>query len=411
MSDESKQPLEYDAVLGGIEGVKRKLESKDDRVKIAALKQALNYGDRGLDLVIRGLDSESFAIQKAAYCLLRKRKEKRAIEAIKEFNKYHFFECKLTIPIRVYDFFNTTITNDGEQIGVCTDGDTTIKILSLKTGEILKTLRGHTKQVNCVVITNDDENIVSASEDSTIKIWSLKTGQLLKTINTDYPRDYLKISSDEKYIVATTDDGGYDRIEIFDFKTGKLLYYLNPLYNFDRETGKLLQYLTPGYIRFHSPVITNDGENVIIGIVDNYYHNCNIAIWNFKTDSLLNVVKGYWIENLAIDKKDRFIVTDDGKLWDIKTGKFLQTLAGGLDDFDCIAIGNNDETVVSGSCPTLSGGCPVYVKIWDVKTGKLLRTLTGHSDVVLSVAITNDGETIVSGSMDKTIKIWGLPEI
>ena len=70
MSDENKQPLEYDSVLGGIEGVKRKLESKDDRIKIAALKQALNYGDQGLDLVIRGLDSENFAIQKAAYCLI-----------------------------------------------------------------------------------------------------------------------------------------------------------------------------------------------------------------------------------------------------------------------------------------------------------------------------------------------------
>ncbi len=38
MSNDNKQPLEDDAILGGIEG----LELKEDRIKIATLKQALN---------------------------------------------------------------------------------------------------------------------------------------------------------------------------------------------------------------------------------------------------------------------------------------------------------------------------------------------------------------------------------
>jgi len=62
----------------------------------------------------------------------------------------------------------------------------------------------------------------------------------------------------------------------------------------------------------------------------------------------------------------------------------LRTLeVGEWDYFERMAIGNNDATVVSGSCLTLSGGCPAYVKMWDVKTGKLLQTLKAHSDVIL----------------------------
>ena len=63
------QPKEYDAVLGnqaleglvlgGIEGVKRRWVSSSVDQRIAALSEALNYGDAGLDLVIQALQDES----------------------------------------------------------------------------------------------------------------------------------------------------------------------------------------------------------------------------------------------------------------------------------------------------------------------------------------------------------------
>ncbi|MFM6215611.1 MAG: formylglycine-generating enzyme family protein, partial [Dolichospermum sp.] len=59
--------IESAAVLGGIEGVKLRLQNSDARVRIAALQQALNYGEQGLDLVIAGLNNESWDVQNAAY--------------------------------------------------------------------------------------------------------------------------------------------------------------------------------------------------------------------------------------------------------------------------------------------------------------------------------------------------------
>ena len=68
MNNNQNQPREFDVVLGGknpppvtgvvlggIEGVKRKLANPEIKVKIAGLYQALNYGDAGLDLIIEAL--------------------------------------------------------------------------------------------------------------------------------------------------------------------------------------------------------------------------------------------------------------------------------------------------------------------------------------------------------------------
>ena len=48
-------PPANQAVLGGIEGIKHRLNSDNVEVVIAALKEAVNYQDEGLDLVITAL--------------------------------------------------------------------------------------------------------------------------------------------------------------------------------------------------------------------------------------------------------------------------------------------------------------------------------------------------------------------
>ena len=64
------QPAEGAAVLGGIESVKLLLSNSNPKVRIAALQQALNYGESGLDLIIEALQDEVPQVQIKAYSLL-----------------------------------------------------------------------------------------------------------------------------------------------------------------------------------------------------------------------------------------------------------------------------------------------------------------------------------------------------
>jgi len=96
---ENQQPREYDAVLGGnspilegaavlggIEGVKVRLKNPEPQVRIAALKQAVNYGEQGLDLVIQALENELPQIQIQAYALLISRTELKVKQSLQKFN-------------------------------------------------------------------------------------------------------------------------------------------------------------------------------------------------------------------------------------------------------------------------------------------------------------------------------------
>ncbi len=79
MAEHPYQPREYDAVkggenispinaavLGGLAGIKKRLASAVVQERIAALPDALNYGQAGLELVIQSLNDSSEQVQRKA---------------------------------------------------------------------------------------------------------------------------------------------------------------------------------------------------------------------------------------------------------------------------------------------------------------------------------------------------------
>ncbi|BAZ14081.1 GUN4 domain protein [Calothrix sp. NIES-4071] len=100
------EPREYDAVLGGlsitptsagvlggIEGVKQRVLSTVE-YKIAALSEALNYGEEGLALVIQALNDPDDQAKKLAYELLKGRKELEVKAALRNyFKRWYPIRC------------------------------------------------------------------------------------------------------------------------------------------------------------------------------------------------------------------------------------------------------------------------------------------------------------------------------
>lgn len=98
MTQPLNQPGKHDAVLGGhavtptgaiilggFDGIRRRLTSSHAAERAAALPEALQYGQRGLNLVMRALGDRAPEVQQAAYTLLHDRTEPKVIRAVDEF--------------------------------------------------------------------------------------------------------------------------------------------------------------------------------------------------------------------------------------------------------------------------------------------------------------------------------------
>ncbi|WP_099066026.1 STM4015 family protein [Nostoc linckia] len=105
MTDNQNQPRDYDAVLGGqspppvdgvvlggIEGIKRCLSNPVANVRIAALSEALKYGDAGLDVLIQALQDKSKLVRRFAYRVLKQRIEPQVIQALQTYKPWNLEE-------------------------------------------------------------------------------------------------------------------------------------------------------------------------------------------------------------------------------------------------------------------------------------------------------------------------------
>ena len=104
MTEESKQPKEYDLVLGGdnpppvdglvlggIAGIKRRLESNNIKIIQSALSDAIKYKDEGLELVINALYNTPQEIRQHAVNVLRNYKTAKAEQALLDYDPNSLF--------------------------------------------------------------------------------------------------------------------------------------------------------------------------------------------------------------------------------------------------------------------------------------------------------------------------------
>jgi WD40 repeat protein len=143
-----------------------------------------------------------------------------------------------------------------------------------------------------------------------------------------------------------------------------------------------------------------------------------LKVWNVKTGRQLRSLAGhgyvdtptpngaeYAVNGVAITRDGRWVVSasDDKtlKVWDVKTGRELRTLAGHADVVNGVAVSGDGRRAVSASQDQT-------LKVWDLETGRELHTLTGHTREVKSVAMSGDGQRAVSVAYYDPLKVWDL---
>ena len=288
-------------------------------------------------------------------------------------------------------------------------------IASLPSGILLeRTLKGHSNWVDSVAYSPDGQTVASGSNDKTIKLWNVNTGNLLQTFeghskwvnSVAYSPDgqTLASGSNDNSVGEVLASGSFDdTIKLWNVKTGKLLQTLegnshsvnSVAYSPDGQT-----LASGGSISYQELIRLKYSPDLASGSYDQ-----SIKLWDVKTGKLLQTLKddSGSVKSVAYSPDGQTLASGSStiKLWDVKTGKLLQTLEGHSSSVKSVAYSPDGQTLASGSWDNT-------IKLWNVKTGNLLQTLEGHSISVNSVAYSPDGQTLASGSGDDTIKIWRL---
>ncbi|MBD2576700.1 serine/threonine-protein kinase [Oscillatoria sp. FACHB-1406] len=260
--------------------------------------------------------------------------------------------------------------------------DNTVRVWDLASGQIEKTLEGHSGHVLGVDYSRDGVLIASCSNDKTIQIFDAKTGSKLHTLLGHKAQiSSIAFSPDSSSLASCSDDN-----------TVKLW---NP------RSGQLIGTREGNSDWFYSVIFSPDGR-----YLSSAGWRCNIRVWNLVEGGLARNIEdahSSQIRCLSFSPDGKILASGSAdraiKLWEVETGNSLQTLIGHNNTVLAIAFSPDGQLLASG-------GQDNVIKLWAVQTGELLQTLEGHTSWVRSVKFKADGKTIISGADDAKIKIW-----
>ena len=249
------------------------------------------------------------------------------------------------------------LSNDGQLI-ITGSYDSQIRIWSIAEKKIVRVLKGHQGTVWTVNISSDNKKIVSAGDDNTIRIWDVESSNLLHELKGHKRIVWAaKFSPDVKTIVS----GSFD----FTVKT------------WDVESGKLTRDNTQ-----HSETVVDVAFSHNGKLLATTSDDKTIRIWNTSTGELIRTMKvAEHVQAVAFSPDDKRLMT--GGRDKPMIGEFLQNFIG-------------DSKLNKG----------VSARLWDVETGKLLQTFEEHENDVQDVAYSHNGKYVATASADGTVMIW-----
>ncbi len=383
MSENPNQPRDDDAVLGGqnlapagsvvlggLEGVTRRLGAgnagavvPEVEQRVAAIKDALKYGQKGLNLVIQALQDESDLVQRVAYLLVREKTRPEVRKALREFNFYRLMTCIRTVK----GGDNIAISPDGEAIAYLRGK--TIRVIDLHEDELLYTLPKYPKAKESYLVSSDAQTLVRSINTSShfIEVWQ-QGEQLHSLYGHEAEIDAIAISPDKKVLAS----GSHDKtIKLWNLQTGKLICTFGSLLTWGahKETVSCLAF---------SP----DGQTLISGSYDG-----TIKFWNLQTRDKPRTFKaGLGVKAIAIGRDGQLLASTnwDGKvrLWQIDSGELLHTLEGHSYSVTCFTFSPDGRTLAS------AGSYDKTILVWNLQTGQVLHSLTGHKNAVTCLAFT-----------------------
>lgn len=302
--------------------------------------------------------------------------------------------------------------------------------------------RDHDDIVTSVRFSPDDKLIITGSVDSTIKIRSKETGEVIRIIRQPEGITYLDVSPDGKYIVS----GSYDAlVRIWRLSDGNLVKqfagHIGTVWTvafspdgklvassgddkiikvWNVESGKQSAEFKGHDLIVWSVKFSPDGKKLGSASFDH-----SVKVWNLADGALVfHKQHAQAIVDLAFSHDGNILATtsDDKtiKLWNLADGKLLKTMevaehiqavAFSPDD-KFLLTGGRDKPMIGEFLQGIFGDSKlnpgVSARLWNMQSGELLQTFTKHGNDVNDVAYSHDGKSIATASADHTVELWKI---
>ena len=293
-----------------------------------------------------------------------------------------------------------TLSRDGRTL-IVAGGDGKIRLLDFATGEVQRTLTGHTNVVYKAIFSPDEKLLVSSSRDGTARTWDVSTGRELQKFGGF--RCSVKralFSPDGRLVAAAGNDG---MLKLWDAKTGtelKTLVHKNSA-DIDMST--------------YSIIFSRDGRKIYASNGDGTMSEWEVEsgrenrVWKSSPGGSLSLAYTPDYRKLASFSQSTVL------LWDLRAGREAQSInapaaTAASRSASTVEISHNGKLVAASEIALGQQNEYVYVRtfVWALNTGKLLFTLEGHKFDVDTLVFTGDDRYLLTGSVDATIKFWDM---
>lgn len=317
------------------------------------------------------------------------------------------------IVLTIKETYTDSITSvafspDGGMLVSTGRDDSTIQVWNVHTGEHVRTLFGHTEEVNSVAFSSDGHTLASASDDDTIGLWSILTGKLKQTVS----------EHDGNVTSVAFVPGGHTLASV---SFSKILLW-------NVRTAEQVNIRFWPYEEVQSIVFSPDGDTLVSGDINGLVHQ-----WDVHTTTKIRTIEGHTpsVSSMAFSPHEFTLASGSGqvdtiRLWDTSSGRKTGILDGYWGPVTSLAFSPNGITLASSSSNsdhvtfmldqhkpqvgvsqhTLD---PLGIWLWDIRTGQRTLPLGLKSHGAEGMAFSPDGKRLASANIGiDGVIIWDV---
>ncbi|MEP0912527.1 protein kinase [Leptolyngbya sp. GB1-A1] len=266
---------------------------------------------------------------------------------------------------------------------------------------VMEYQQGTSRWVSSIALSPTGLYAVSGGSDRLIRIWEVPSGRCVCTFRRHRGQvTAVSLNSDGSQLLSGSEDqtiklwniasnslqftfGGVERVRFRD----KIRRLLNPSPPTSSSNGH------KGTIR--AIAFSPDRRNILSGADDSA-----LKLWDVNSGRCLQTLRGHRARVFAVafDPTGREAISASNdqtiKLWNLTTGQVLQTLKG-HQQLTAIALSSSGRYVLAGD---------TSIKLWDLSTGQVVRTFDDPG--VQAIAFSPNERYLLSGSQDGRLRIW-----